>query len=91
MKRPAILIPLPWAGGCEQQENGKLLEEAGIGQVLPQEELTPDILSQTIKKAIQNLENFKKNAPKAKRLIKLDAAERLAEEVLSLAEGRRLG
>jgi UDP-N-acetylglucosamine--N-acetylmuramyl-(pentapeptide) pyrophosphoryl-undecaprenol N-acetylglucosamine transferase len=82
--KPAILIPLPWAGGSEQEENAKLAEEAGVGQILSQEKLTSYILAQSIDKAIQNLENFKKNALKAKQLIKLDAAERLAEEVLSL-------
>jgi len=84
--KPAILIPLPWSGGKEQQENARIIQEVGIGQVLLQENLTPYSLVQSIDNAIANLKNFKKNVLKAKMLVKLDAAERLANEILNLVK-----
>lgn len=86
--KPAILIPLPWAGQNEQVENAKLLESIGAAIILEQKNLTAESLSQCIKSLIQNLEQYKKKANQAKKLVNLQAGENLVkviEETVSSA------
>jgi len=80
--KPAIFIPLPWAYADEQTENAQILVKAGIAEILPQTQLTPQKLIQLIKKMIKNLDQYKKNSSQAKKLVKLDAAQ----EIVKLAE-----
>jgi UDP-N-acetylglucosamine--N-acetylmuramyl-(pentapeptide) pyrophosphoryl-undecaprenol N-acetylglucosamine transferase len=87
--KPAILIPLPWAAGSEQEANAQLLQEVGIGKVLSQEKITPQSLFQSIDEVTQNLFSFKKNALEAKKLVKPEAAEKLAGEVLNLLKSAK--
>ncbi len=87
--KPAVLIPLPWAGQKEQMENAKLLEEAGTAVILPQERLAGESLFQTIDSLIKNIDHYKNNGQKAKSLIKSQAAQRLAEIVGEIAHETR--
>lgn len=81
LAKPAILIPLPWAGQNEQLENAKLLENIGIAVILEQKNLTGKSLFQCIKSLIQNLEEYKKKAQKAKELVNLQAGENLVKVI----------
>lgn len=80
--KPVLLIPIPWAYADEQNKNAQLLAEAGIAEILPQVQLTPQKLSETIKKMVENLNQYKKNSLQTKKLVKLDAAQ----EIVKLAE-----
>lgn len=77
--KPAILIPLPWAGGGEQEKNAQILKNLGSAKILPQKKLTGESLYQCIESLIQNIERYKKNAEKGKGLIRLDAAEKIVD------------
>lgn len=79
--KPAILIPLPWAGGGEQIENAKILENAGMAKILRQENLSGEILLNTIDSLIAEIEKYKENAEKAKNLVKLDAARKIIKQL----------
>ena len=41
IKKPALVIPIPWVSRQEQFKNGKVLENFGLAKVLEQVELTP--------------------------------------------------
>ncbi|MBI3379870.1 UDP-N-acetylglucosamine--N-acetylmuramyl-(pentapeptide) pyrophosphoryl-undecaprenol N-acetylglucosamine transferase [Candidatus Gottesmanbacteria bacterium] len=49
----AIIIPLPWSGQDEQKKNALNIQSAGLGEVINQEDLTPEVLL----RAIDNLQN----------------------------------
>ena len=83
---PAIFVPLPFATHDEQTKNARLLVEAGSAVILPQRELTPDRLLAVTDMMIQNIKKYKKSATLAKKLVRLDAAEKLAGEVLRVAQ-----
>ena len=83
---PALFIPLPWAGGGEQQKNAQMLYEAGAAIILPQERLTPKRLLAAINAMIKEVETYKREAKKAKRLINLEAAKVLVDEALALVD-----
>lgn len=77
--KPALLIPLPWLYQDEQTKNAQMLEKIGLAEILPQEELTTKTFVLIITKMIQNLRHYQENAFQAKRLIRLKAAQTLAD------------
>lgn len=82
---PALFIPIPFATHDEQTKNARLLSEAGSAEILPQRELTPERLVAVTQMMIENIRKYKLAATQAKKLVRLDAAEKLANEVTALA------
>lgn len=81
---PAILIPLPYAGANEQLKNAEILAESGLGQIITQKLLSTNSLREAIKR-MEETENWEEARKNAKKLVKIDAAERLAETAIKLA------
>ena len=54
VKRPAILIPIPWSHLNEQEENAKLAEDFGVARILKQEDLSGRRLQMEIEKIIKD-------------------------------------
>lgn len=75
----AILIPLPWAGVGEQEKNAQILVDCGAAVVLPQENLSPQILFETIQTVMGNITDYKKHASYAQKLVDLSAAQKIAK------------
>jgi len=82
--KPALFIPFPWLYQDEQTKNAQMLVEAGTAEILSQKDLSAKALSQRIKTLIQNRRRYEKNAPVAKKLVKLEAAERIVKEIEKL-------
>lgn len=55
VKRPAILIPLPISYLDEQTLNARVAEKWGIAKVIPQSQLTPEMLMSAIEKITSNI------------------------------------
>jgi UDP-N-acetylglucosamine--N-acetylmuramyl-(pentapeptide) pyrophosphoryl-undecaprenol N-acetylglucosamine transferase len=47
-KTPAILIPIPWSSNNEQYKNAAMLEKAGLGVIIEEEDLCPEGLLDTV-------------------------------------------
>jgi len=62
LRKPAILIPIPWSNKNEQMSNALMLAEAGLAKVLDQEELKKDQLLANIKEFAQNLNQYQGKA-----------------------------
>ncbi len=58
VKRPAILIPIPWAHLNEQEENAKSAEKFGVAKILKQEDLSGRRLQIEIEKIIKDWEKI---------------------------------
>jgi UDP-N-acetylglucosamine--N-acetylmuramyl-(pentapeptide) pyrophosphoryl-undecaprenol N-acetylglucosamine transferase len=78
LQKKAILIPLPWAGQKEQQENALQIEKMGLAKILPQEELTGPRLLSTI---YSMMEKGGKPLGSKKVPVKEDAAANLVKVV----------
>lgn len=83
---PAILIPLPWAGQNEQEKNALLLKSIGLGEMILQSELTPELLLSKIEEMQKNIKNYQKSLPcrqagklKAKEIVNESAAEKIVQ------------
>jgi UDP-N-acetylglucosamine--N-acetylmuramyl-(pentapeptide) pyrophosphoryl-undecaprenol N-acetylglucosamine transferase len=86
---PALLIPLPGARGDEQTANARILADAGAALLLPERELTPERLAATARELLADPARLAGMAQRARSLACPDAADRIADLVLSLAASRR--
>ena len=62
LKKPSILIPIPWTYNNEQTENAKYMESLGLARILAQKELTAQKLLSEINKLIDNYSTIVKNS-----------------------------
>ena len=84
--RPSILVPLPGAIDQDQAANARSLAQIGAATVIPQDELTPERLADEIERRLAQPSALTEAAAAAKGAGVLDAAERLAAVVMSLAK-----
>jgi UDP-N-acetylglucosamine--N-acetylmuramyl-(pentapeptide) pyrophosphoryl-undecaprenol N-acetylglucosamine transferase len=84
--KPAIFIPLPGTASDEQTRNAKVLAEAGGALVIPQIELTPERLRKQINDLLGDRDRLQQMSDSAKTVAQPDAASKLADEILHLAQ-----
>ena len=82
--RPSILVPLPGSLDQDQAANAKTLGDLGAAIVCPQSDFTPERLSNEIQAFFQEPDRLTKAAAAAHSASITDAAERLAQAVLTL-------
>jgi UDP-N-acetylglucosamine--N-acetylmuramyl-(pentapeptide) pyrophosphoryl-undecaprenol N-acetylglucosamine transferase len=83
--RPAILVPLPGAIDQDQFANAGVLMQAGGAIRIPQAEFTPERLAAEIAALAVDPARLTGLAAAARRVGRLDAAERLADLVMKVA------
>jgi len=83
--RPAILVPLPHALDQDQLANANVLGGAGGALLLQQDDFTPERLAAEITTLVAEPTRLSAMAAGAKSAGALDAAERLADLVLRVA------
>jgi UDP-N-acetylglucosamine--N-acetylmuramyl-(pentapeptide) pyrophosphoryl-undecaprenol N-acetylglucosamine transferase len=86
--RPAILVPLPHALDQDQFANAGVLAEAGGAVRIEQREFTPERLAAEIVSLAGDPARLARMAKAAKSAGTIDAAERLADLVIKVADGR---
>ena len=80
--RPAILIPYPHATADHQTTNARWMADGGAAVVIPDEELTAERLSGAIAALLADEDRLREMGIAARRLVKPDAAERIAGAVI---------
>lgn len=83
---PALMIPIPV--GSEQKENARFFARNGLGEMLEEKKITPDIFMEKVKYALVHKTPLKKAAGKAKSLVMMDADKRLVQEILLMLNKR---
>ncbi|NYS23497.1 UDP-N-acetylglucosamine--N-acetylmuramyl-(pentapeptide) pyrophosphoryl-undecaprenol N-acetylglucosamine transferase [Rhodobacteraceae bacterium 2376] len=86
--RPAILIPFAAAAGNHQAANARMLYEAGAAVVIPESQLSPEALCDSMMAVFGHPEGAAQMAQAALGCGRPDAAEQLAEMVETLAQER---
>jgi UDP-N-acetylglucosamine--N-acetylmuramyl-(pentapeptide) pyrophosphoryl-undecaprenol N-acetylglucosamine transferase len=86
--RPAILVPLPHALDQDQAANARQFAAAGAATVVAQSVFSPQWLATSLIEAQGGMGDLAVRAAAAKRLGIPDAAERLADLVQGLLNGR---
>ncbi len=83
--RPALMIPLPNAIDDHQRANARALSEQGAGWVLDENDASPQALAQRLTEILTDRDGLQRAADNARSLARIDAAERLADVVESVA------
>lgn len=88
-RKPAVLIPLPTAADNHQEHNARVIVDAGGGQLLRQAEADGTILADSIANWYHHREKLEQAGDSLADLDRPDAAEKIAEELITLARGQR--
>jgi len=86
--RPAIYVPLPIAILDEQTWNAHAVEQAGGAWVMQQPDFTAKALASLLKRILHDPQSLEVAAKAAHGQGRIDAAQRLADLVLTTAEGK---
>lgn len=78
---PSILIPSPYVANNHQEINAKDIESNNAGIVIKEQDLTKEILLDTIDKILDDEEMYKKLATNAKKLGTPHSATKIYEEI----------
>lgn len=87
--RVAILIPFQYAGGNEQLENAKFLTNIGTTEIIHEKNLTGKLLRKKIALMLKNINRYKVHASQARKLIKIDAAQRIETLLKTIYEKKK--
>lgn len=85
--KPAIFVPFPRAADDHQRRNAEAIVAGGAAVLIPQAELTPERLAQTVTELLADPRRLKEMSERAKALSHVDAAGRMARMVAELAGG----
>ena len=83
--RPAILVPYPFAMDDHQTANARAIAASGGGWLMPQSDLTPEVLASRLEDLYTRPSVLVEAAGAARAAAHPDAADRLADLVLALA------
>jgi UDP-N-acetylglucosamine--N-acetylmuramyl-(pentapeptide) pyrophosphoryl-undecaprenol N-acetylglucosamine transferase len=86
--RPALLVPFPFALDADQAANAAELARTGAVEVVDQKLFTIEKLTESLRAALADPAGLTKRAEAAKSAGIPDAAERLADIVIGLADSR---
>lgn len=79
LKKPAILIPLPWSAGREQQAHAMIFAKLGFGEIFHQIESSKKLL-RLINKILKNISFYQKNYQLNSQFNKSNAAKVIVEK-----------
>jgi len=83
--KPSVLVPYPFSSYDHQEINAKILVDGGAAIKIDDSDLNGELLAVTIKDFSINREKLREMGKKAMSLAKLDAAEKIVDDLISLA------
>jgi UDP-N-acetylglucosamine--N-acetylmuramyl-(pentapeptide) pyrophosphoryl-undecaprenol N-acetylglucosamine transferase len=85
---PSVLVPYPHATADHQTGNARWMADGGAAVVVPDAELDGPRLAREVGALLASPDRLHAMAAAARRLARLDAADRIADEVVELARQR---
>lgn len=86
LKKPALLIPIPWVSHNEQFENARMVKNLGLSEILEQGNLTPETLVENVKECFSKLGSYKLKDSEVLEFLKSNPAELITNEVIQVAK-----
>jgi UDP-N-acetylglucosamine--N-acetylmuramyl-(pentapeptide) pyrophosphoryl-undecaprenol N-acetylglucosamine transferase len=86
---PAVLVPYPHATADHQAGNARWMADGGAAVVVPDAELEPGRLRREVEALLAGGDRLRAMAAAARLLARPDAAERIADAVVTVVEGRK--
>jgi len=82
LRKPAILIPLPWSAHKEQQKQAELFRAGGLGEVFEQKGNSRDFLA-TIFRMLKHLDQYQNKFKSLPFTLKHNAAEPIVKQLMA--------
>jgi len=89
LNKPALLVPIIVGQKNEQLTNALMFSNTGLGEVLEQEKLTPDIFLEKINHMIHALDSYVNRSRRDMRKLHEDAAERIVQVILRFGKKKK--
>lgn len=86
--KPAVLVPFPQAADDHQRKNAEVMVAAGAAKMLIEAELTQTGLEAVLRGLLSNAAALSLMSEKARALAHRDAAQRIAQMVIGIAQER---
>jgi len=86
LQKPCILIPISWVSHNEQNENAKIVREAGLAKILNQCDCTPELFLSSIRDSLANISNYYLKGRSVLELFKTNSADLISNETLNTAK-----
>ena len=83
---PSIIVPYPYAAENHQVYNAKVIEKAGAGKVILEQDLNGDILNSTLEDMIYNKGQLEKMSKEAKKLAVFNVEDKIYTEIKKLVK-----
>lgn len=81
---PSIVVPITKSNGDHQKKNAYSYARAGAADVIEEKNLTPHLLASEINRLMDNTQKRKEMSRAAKDFSKIDAAEKIAEQIMKV-------
>lgn len=86
---PSIIVPYPYSAENHQVYNAQIIQNAGAGKVIIEEELTADKLNDTLESMIYDSEKLQQMSKQAKKLALLNVEDRIYQEIKRLVDNTK--
>jgi len=89
LKKPSLLIPIPWVSHNEQYLNAVMVRDNGLAEILEQKDLSNESLVEKVNYCLSNLGSFVLKDENIMEFLKRDPATLITNEVIQVYESRK--
>jgi len=89
LKKPSLLIPIPWVSHNEQYKNAEMLKKAGLTEILEQKDLSPQNFLDKIKYCLERKDSYVLKNEKMLEFLKENPADLIANEVIKVFKSKK--
>jgi UDP-N-acetylglucosamine--N-acetylmuramyl-(pentapeptide) pyrophosphoryl-undecaprenol N-acetylglucosamine transferase len=89
LKKPSLLIPIPWVSHNEQYKNAQMVKSKGLAEIFDQDDMSSKNFVEQIKIFISNLSSYKLKDGGALKFLKNDSADLIVDEIIKVYEQRK--
>jgi UDP-N-acetylglucosamine--N-acetylmuramyl-(pentapeptide) pyrophosphoryl-undecaprenol N-acetylglucosamine transferase len=89
LKKPSLLIPIPWVSHNEQYKNARMVKDNGLAEIFDQNNMSPDNFVKEVKSFISNLNSYRLKKEETLKFLKEDSAELIVNEIVEVYEKRK--
>ncbi|MBW6442079.1 UDP-N-acetylglucosamine--N-acetylmuramyl-(pentapeptide) pyrophosphoryl-undecaprenol N-acetylglucosamine transferase [Patescibacteria group bacterium] len=89
LKKPALLIPIPWVSHDEQNKNAEMVKDKGLAEILEQKDLTSEVLVEKIKYCISNIGSYKLKDESVLDFLKEEPADIITNEIIQVYKAKK--
>lgn len=86
LKKPAILIPIPWVSHDEQNKNAEMVKNKGLAEILNQKDLTPDNFVSQIKYCFSKINSYQLKDESSLEFLKEDPSGLITDEIIQVVK-----